>query len=68
MPTGPTWAETTRLQKFANSFGIGPRAYGATKDFFAMEFIDSTKIGKWFASIRTRTPKKQLERHCEEYA
>jgi putative serine/threonine protein kinase len=46
------------LQKFANSFGVGPKAISATENFFLMEFIESMKIGKWFKSLKTRTPKK----------
>jgi putative serine/threonine protein kinase len=46
------------LQKYANSFGIGPRAISASKDLFAMQFIDATKMGKWAGSLKTRTPKK----------
>ncbi len=57
----PDMGKDYELQRFANSFGVGPKAYGATKDFFAMEYVDSIKIGKWFESIRTRTPKKYLK-------
>jgi putative serine/threonine protein kinase len=57
----PDMVKDCEIQKFANSFGVGPKAYGVTKDFFAMEYIDSIKIGKWFESIRTRTPKKYLK-------
>jgi putative serine/threonine protein kinase len=46
------------LQKFANSFGVGPRAISASKDLFAMEFIESTRLGKWFQALKTRTSKK----------
>ncbi len=46
------------LQKYANSFGVGPRAISASKDLFAMEFIESTKLGKWFQVLKTRTSKK----------
>jgi len=46
------------LQKYANSFGVGPRAISASKDLFAMEFIESTKLGKWFQMLKTRTSKK----------
>ncbi len=48
------------LQKLANCVGVGPKAFVATQDLFTMEFIDSFKIGKWFESIRTRTPKKEV--------
>ena len=46
------------LQKYANSFGVGPRAISASKDLFSMEFIDSTRLGKWFQALKTRTSKK----------
>src|ERR1700730_4292861 len=46
------------LQQFANSFGVGPRAISFSKDLFAMEFIDATKLGKWAAALKTRTPKQ----------
>lgn len=48
------------LQKLANSFGVGPKAISCTDDLFAMEYIDALKIGRWFASLKTRTPKKQV--------
>ncbi len=50
------------LQKYANSFGVGPRAIAASNDFFAMEFIDGLKIGKWYEKLRTRTSKRFLRR------
>jgi putative serine/threonine protein kinase len=56
-----------QLQKFANSFGVGPKAAGATENFFLMEYVDSLKVGKWFGSLRTRTPKtfvRALIRNC----
>jgi len=56
----PSMDRDFELQSYANSFGVGPRAYGATRDLFAMEFVDSIKIGNWFRSIRTRTPKRVL--------
>ncbi|MDA4111620.1 MAG: serine/threonine protein kinase [Thaumarchaeota archaeon] len=46
------------LQSFANSFGVGPRSISASKDLFAMQFIDSIKLGKWAAKLKTRTSKK----------
>lgn len=46
------------LQTFANSFGVGPKAYAFTKDLFAMEYIDAVKLGKWFQKLRTRTSKR----------
>ncbi len=46
------------LQQFANSFGVGPRAISVTKDLFAMEYIDSLKLGKWFDRLKTRSSKK----------
>jgi putative serine/threonine protein kinase len=48
------------LQKLANSFGVGPRAISATDDFFAMEFVDAIKIGKWLEKLKTRSSKKFL--------
>jgi putative serine/threonine protein kinase len=48
------------LQKIANSHGVGPRAISATDDFFAMEFIDAIKIGKWLERLKTRSSKKFL--------
>jgi putative serine/threonine protein kinase len=48
------------LQKFANSFGVGPRAISATDDFFAMEFVDSIKLGKWLEKLKTRSSKRFL--------
>lgn len=50
------------LQKFANWFGVGPKAIAATNDFFAMEFIDGLKIGKWYQKLKTRSSKKFLRR------
>jgi putative serine/threonine protein kinase len=46
------------LQQFANSFGVGPRAIAASEDLFAMEYIDSIRLGRWFEHLKTRTPKK----------
>lgn len=46
------------LQKLANSFGVGPMAISYSKDLFAMEYIDSTKLGKWFQKLRTRTSRR----------
>jgi len=55
------------LQKFANSFGVGPKAVRASENFFLMEFVDAEKIGHWFQSLRTQTPKtlvRRLLRNC----
>ena len=46
------------LQSFANSFGVGPKVISRTADLFAMEYIDSTRMGNWFRSLKTRSPKK----------
>ena len=46
------------LQSFANSFGVGPKAISHSKDLFAMEYIDSMRLGSWFSTLKTRTPKK----------
>ncbi len=48
------------LQKYANSFDVGPRAIAASKDLFAMEYIDSIKLGRWFQLLKTRSSKKFL--------
>ncbi len=45
-------------QKFANSFGVGPRALSATDDLFAMEYVDSVRLGKWLEKLKTRSSKK----------
>ena len=58
----PDMARDYRLQKFANSFGVGPLAIAATRDFFAMEFIDSIKIGNWLRGLKTRSSKKSSRR------
>jgi putative serine/threonine protein kinase len=56
----PDMSHDFELQTFANSFGVGPRAIAASKDLFAMEFVYSTKLGKWFQSLKTRSSKKFL--------
>ena len=58
----PDMSHDFELQKFANSFGVGPRAIAASKDFFAMEYINSIKLGKWFQSLKTRSSKKFLRK------
>jgi putative serine/threonine protein kinase len=50
------------LQKFANSFGVGPRAVSASDDFFAMEYVDAVKVGKWLEKLKTRSSKKFLRK------
>jgi putative serine/threonine protein kinase len=62
----PDMLKDYELQRLANSFGVAPRALSATKDLFAMEYIDSMKIGKWFESIKTRTPKKLVRGLVED--
>jgi len=54
----PDMSHDFELQKYANSFDVGPEAIHASKDFFAMEYIDSIKLGKWFQSLKTRSSKK----------
>jgi putative serine/threonine protein kinase len=54
----PDMSHDFQLQKYANSFGVGPKAIDFSRDFFAMEFIDSTKLGKWFQFLKTRSSKK----------
>lgn len=49
------------LQKFANSFGVGPVAISASKDLFAMEYVDSVRVGRWFQSLKTRSSKRYLQ-------
>jgi putative serine/threonine protein kinase len=56
----PSMERDHELQKYANSFGVGPRAFAASKDLFAMEFVDAMKIGSWFQTITSRTPKKSV--------
>lgn len=46
------------LQRLANSFGVGPRAIAVSNDLFAMEYVDSVKLGKWFQTLKTRTSKR----------
>ncbi|MDG6904940.1 MAG: hypothetical protein JRN20_04050 [Nitrososphaerota archaeon] len=46
------------LQSFANSFGVGPKAISYSKDLFAMEYIDSIRLGKWIEGLRTRSSRK----------
>lgn len=58
----PTMKRDFELQKLANSLGVGPKAISATDDFFAMEFVDSIKIGKWLQKLKTRSSKKFLRR------
>jgi putative serine/threonine protein kinase len=58
----PTMKRDFELQKLANSFGVGPKAISATDDFFAMEFVDSIKIGKWLEKLKTRSSKKFLRK------
>lgn len=48
------------LQKFANSFGVGPRAIALSRDLFAMEFVGSVKLGKYCQSLRARSSKRYL--------
>jgi putative serine/threonine protein kinase len=57
-----TMRKDFELQKLANSFGVGPRAISATNDFFAMEFVEGIKIGKWLEKLKTRSSKKFLRR------
>ncbi|MGI0090570.1 MAG: serine/threonine protein kinase [Nitrososphaerales archaeon] len=54
----PDMKHDFELQKFANSFGVGPRAISRSRDLFAMEYIDSVKLGKWCETLKTRTPKR----------
>jgi len=56
----PDMGRDYELQKYANSFGVGPRAIAASPDFFAMEYIPSIKVGKWFQELKTRSSKKFL--------
>lgn len=56
----PDMKHDFELQKFANSFGVGPRAMSSTRDLFVMEYVDSTKLGKWFQALKTRSSKKYL--------
>ena len=46
------------LQKFANSFGVGPKAISYSNDLFAMEYMDSIRLGNWFKVLKTRTSKR----------
>ncbi len=58
----PSMKRDFELQKLANSFGVGPRAIVATRDFFAMEYVDSMKIGKWLGRLKTRSSKKYVRK------
>lgn len=58
----PSMQRDFELQKLANSFGVSPRAIVASQDFFAMEYVDSIKIGKWFEHLKTRTSKKYIRK------
>jgi len=53
----PDMLRDFELQKFANSFGVGPEAINASKDLFAMEYVDSTKISRWLQDLRSRASK-----------
>ncbi len=54
----PSMFRDYELQRLANSFGVGPKVISATEDFFAMEYVDSIKIGKWLEKLTTRASKK----------
>jgi putative serine/threonine protein kinase len=56
----PDMSRDFELQRFANSFGVGPGAIAVSKDLFAMEYIDSIKLGRWFQQLKTRSSKKFL--------
>ena len=58
----PTMEKDFELQKFANSFGVGPKAISASEDLFIMEHVDSIKLGKWFQNLKTRSSKKYLRK------
>jgi putative serine/threonine protein kinase len=58
----PDMKHDFELQCYANSFGVGPRAIAVSADLFAMEYIDSIKLGKWFQSLKTRTSKKSVKK------
>ncbi len=58
----PSMQKDFELQRLANSFGVAPRAIAASRDFFAMEYVDSIKIGKWFKRLKTRTPKREVRK------
>ena len=58
----PNMRRDFELQSYANSFGVGPRAISFSDDFFAMEFVDSIKLGRWFQSLKTRSSKKYLRK------
>ncbi len=46
--------DEARLLKAANSAGVGPEFYGASRNFLAMEHIEGQKIGDWVRSVRGR--------------
>jgi len=58
----PDMRHDFELQEFANSFGVGPRVIDFSKDLFAMEYVDSIKLGKWFQSLKARSSKKFMRR------
>lgn len=58
----PNMRRDFELQTYANSFGVGPKAISCSDDLFAMEFVKSVKLGKWFQSLKTRSSKKYLRK------
>ncbi|MEM3693716.1 MAG: serine/threonine protein kinase [Candidatus Bathyarchaeia archaeon] len=46
--------------KRANEVGVGPRLYGATKDFILMEYVEGKIFPEWLSTLKGRGKKEKL--------
>ncbi len=58
----PDMSHDFELQKFANSFGVGPERSSPRRIYSRWSTSMSIKVGKWFQSLKTRSSKKFLRK------
>lgn len=50
-----------RLLKIVNSVKVGPKLFGASKNFLVMEYLEGEKIGKWIEYVDGKGSVKKLK-------
>ncbi|MEM3061316.1 MAG: RIO1 family regulatory kinase/ATPase [Candidatus Bathyarchaeia archaeon] len=55
-----------KMQKIANSVGVGPKAYAYSKNFLLMELIKGIHFPEWIESLRGKGRKKIFKKVIHE--
>jgi len=58
----PDMSHETEMLKMANKVGVGPKFYGATKNFILMEFVEGVNLPEWVKMVKGRGRRDRVRR------